>query len=566
MGLFKRWAINLIFALTALVYALGLFIDVMDIDSAQYAELSREMLESGSFLEVYLLGHDYLDKPPFLFWITSLSFWIFGEAEWSFRLGSILFSAVGIIATYKLGNLLYNKRIGFVAALMLMSSLAFVLMNNDVRTDTILTSAIVISVWKLMAYLYYKRKRDLLFGFTAMAIAMMTKGPIGMIVPLMALGSYTIGRKKYADLFRPQWLLGFLWVALLLIPMSYGLYQQFDLHPEKVLAFNSDTGVVKKENVSGLRFFFWDQSFGRITGGNQWSNSAGPFFFVHTFIWSFFPWALLAVWAFFWRIIVAVNDVIKGEKKQEWLSLGGFILPILALSFSQYKLPHYINIALPFAAIFTSEFVLRVAYEKSKRWYSVAWTIQGLIIAFSILAYILISFFFFPTVTWSLHLLVLINFGIGLYYFFKGAKLDRLVVSSLFSVLGVFALVNGHFYPELMKYQPSEEVSKDLEYLEVNPERFYIKQTTNMYSMCFYTQSQPIRLNAEIIANTSFLPESYIYTDAEGLEFLSDNQVFYEVVKSYDEYPVTRLSLPFLMAKTRKENVRQAYLVRVLTR
>lgn len=564
MGLFKRWAINLIFALTGLVYALGLFIEIIDIDSAQYAELSREMLESKSFLEVYLLGNDYLDKPPFLFWLTSLSYWIFGEAEWSFRLGSVLFSLVGVIATYKLGNLLYNKRIGFVASLMLMSSLAFVLMNNDVRTDTILTSAIVISVWKLMAYLYYKRKRDLIFGFAAMAIAMMTKGPIGMIVPLMALVSYTIGRQKYQHLFRYQWLLGFLLVAVLLIPMSWGLYTQFDMHPEKIMAFNSDAGVVRKEGVSGLKFFFWDQSFGRITGENQWSNDTSPFFFVHTFLWSFFPWALLAIWAFFWRIIVTINDVIKGEKKQEWLTLGGFILPFVALSFSQYKLPHYINIVLPFAAIFTSEFVLRVAFEKSKTWYRTAWVIQALSLMICIGAYILISFFFFPTVTWSLHLLVIISLGIGAYYLFKGAALDKLVVSALFASLGIYVLLNGHLYPELMKYQPSDEVAEDLENLDVKDENFYLYQPPNLYSICFYTASQPTRLNEDALDSIRFSPESYIYTDEEGLLFLGENGVSYTIVKQYEEYPITRLSLPFLMESTRKENVDNAYLLRIL--
>ncbi len=52
--------------------------------------------------------------------------------------------------------------------------------------------------------------------------------------------------------------------CILLIPMSIGLYQQFDLHPEKI--------VNGKHGVSGLRFFYWSQSFGRITGESPWKN------------------------------------------------------------------------------------------------------------------------------------------------------------------------------------------------------------------------------------------------------------------------------------------------------
>ena len=48
----------------ALVYLTGAFVNVMDIDAAQYASMSREMLESGNFLQVKEHGQDYLDKPP----------------------------------------------------------------------------------------------------------------------------------------------------------------------------------------------------------------------------------------------------------------------------------------------------------------------------------------------------------------------------------------------------------------------------------------------------------------------------------------------------------------------
>ena len=53
------------------VYLLAMWsIPVIDIDAAQYASMSREMLENNSFLKLYDLGHDYLDKPPMLFWLS----------------------------------------------------------------------------------------------------------------------------------------------------------------------------------------------------------------------------------------------------------------------------------------------------------------------------------------------------------------------------------------------------------------------------------------------------------------------------------------------------------------
>lgn len=564
MGLFKRWSINLIFALTGLVYLLGLLVEIIDVDSAQYAELSREMLESGNFLQVYLQGNDYLDKPPFLFWLNSFFFKVFGLGNWSFRIGSVLFSLVGVIATYKLGHLLYNKRTGFVAALMLMSSQAFITMNNDVRTDTILTSAIVFSVWKLMAFLYYKHKRDLIYGFIGIAIAMMTKGPIGLMVPILALASYTIGRKKYRDLFRIEWLLGVVLVAILLIPMSWGLYEQFDQHPEKVLAFNSDNGVAMKDSVSGLKFYFWDQSFGRITGENVWSNGLGPDFFVHTFLWSFLPWSILAVWALFWRIVVAVMDVIRGEKKQEWLTLGGFLLPFIALSFSQYKLPHYINIVLPFAAIFTSEFTLRLAYEKSRRWYNSAYVIQGLNLFVLIAVYGLMVFYFFPESSFWWIVFGALGMGTGVYFYLRGMVLDRLVISALFCMLTANVFMNGYFYPEVMKYQPSDDVAEDVRELGIDEDHFFVHHPPAMFSLAFYTGFQLDHISENEMDTVQFEPESFLYGNQSSLKMLEENSLRHEVVATYPYFHVTQLTFRFLNPETRKDATRDSYLIRIL--
>ena len=74
------------------VQLVGVFcIPLMDIDAAQYASISREMLERNSFLQIYDLGKDYLDKPPMLFWLSALSMKIFGISDWAYRLPSFIF-------------------------------------------------------------------------------------------------------------------------------------------------------------------------------------------------------------------------------------------------------------------------------------------------------------------------------------------------------------------------------------------------------------------------------------------------------------------------------------------
>ena len=60
----------------------------MDVDASQYASMAREMFESGNFLEIKDKHENYLDKPPLIFWLSCLSFKIFGISNF-FWLGLV---------------------------------------------------------------------------------------------------------------------------------------------------------------------------------------------------------------------------------------------------------------------------------------------------------------------------------------------------------------------------------------------------------------------------------------------------------------------------------------------
>jgi 4-amino-4-deoxy-L-arabinose transferase-like glycosyltransferase len=83
-------------AAIVVVYIISGFVDVMEVDAAQYASIAREMLERGEYLQVTNRYVDYLDKPPLLFWLSALSFKVFGISNVAFKLPSLLFAIVGI--------------------------------------------------------------------------------------------------------------------------------------------------------------------------------------------------------------------------------------------------------------------------------------------------------------------------------------------------------------------------------------------------------------------------------------------------------------------------------------
>jgi len=174
------------------VQLVGVFcIPLMDIDAAQYASISRAMLERNSFLQIYDLGKDYLDKPPMLFWLSALSMKIFGIYDWAYRIPSFIFLLLALFATFKFAKLKYNQTVAELAVLILASCQAFFLIAHDVRTDTMLMGWVALSIWLIAKWAASNDLKDFVWAMVAIAGGMMTKGPIALVVPVLA--------------FAPQW-------------------------------------------------------------------------------------------------------------------------------------------------------------------------------------------------------------------------------------------------------------------------------------------------------------------------------------------------------------------------
>ncbi|MEO1382904.1 MAG: glycosyltransferase family 39 protein, partial [Bacteroidota bacterium] len=163
-------------------------IEIMEVDAAQYASISLEMMESGSFLEVYHRGDDYLDKPPLLFWLSAFSFQIFGVNEITYKLPSILVLMLGLYALFRFTRMWYDKETALLATVILGFTQAFFLITNDVRTDGLLTGWVIFAVWQLSSFIRSGNWGNLILGSLGVGLAMMTKGPIGIILPGAAIG------------------------------------------------------------------------------------------------------------------------------------------------------------------------------------------------------------------------------------------------------------------------------------------------------------------------------------------------------------------------------------------
>ncbi len=544
---------NWMFTVLAVLYISSVRVDIMDIDASQYAEISREMMLSGEYLQIFDRGRDYLDKPPFLFWVSAVSMKIFGVNNFGFKLPSILFALWSLFATYRLGRSLYDDRTGRMAALILGVCQGMFLMTNDIRTDTILMSWVITAIW-LIREADRNRKWYYVVGAGAsVAFGMMTKGPIALMVPVFCFGTDWLLKRQWRKIFDYRHVYYLIVIAVFLIPMSYGLYQQFDMQPEK--------WIDGKQGTSGLEFFYWTQSFGRITGENVWDNGAGLDFLLVNMLWSFLPWIIVLQIALFLNVKQLVKQRFRLKENQEWISTGGFILAYLALGSSHYQLPHYIFVAFPLAAIVTAVFFrdLMEAGISSQ----LAKVVKPMMLAIPLLMFVgvlLIMTITFPS-NWIWIVALVLAVLVWLIYTRKNDDRENMVFPAALGMILVNVFLTHYFYFELMKYQVGTQVGKYIHDQELPVDKVRILHMNDpLNSLHFYAQGVIGGADTNYLSTTQGM---YFLTQEEGLAYLQRQGGKVDIISQGKFFKVSQLTPTFLNHKNRPSVLKNYFLVSV---
>ena len=313
------WRYSFLFAM--LVYVVGMMVTVMEIDGAVYAEISREMYENGNWLELFLKGQDWLDKPHFQFWATAVSFHIFGPGSFAYKFPAVLFMLLGLYYVFLFCRRFYTEKHGYIAVLLLATAQHIITSNSDVRAEPYLTGLTIVSLYYLAVYLEDRRFSQLLLGSLAMAVLLQTKGLFSIIPTASGIGLALLYDKKWKEILHWQWLAVAGLTFIFILPGLYGYYVQFDAQPHKE--------IFGLTNVSGIKFFFWDSQWGRFTNTGPIKGAGDPTFFLHTMLWAYMPWAFLAYFALYTK----ARSLLKRDSKIESYTFFGFIFLFIVFCF-----------------------------------------------------------------------------------------------------------------------------------------------------------------------------------------------------------------------------------------
>lgn len=526
------------YLLLGVVYLGGLCVPLMNNDSAHHATIALHMHLTGDYASLVTQGEPYLDKPHLLFWLAAGAYKLLGVTTFAFKLPSLLFSVVGVYATYGLGRVLYSREVGRVAALVLASSLAFILANNDVRMDAVLTAAIALSIWQLVEFATYRRWRNLVLAALGLALGFATKGMIGVAMPAIAIFVHLLYRRDWRGLFDPRWLVLALLTLALATPVLWAYHRQF--------------------GIDGVKFILWSQNFERLSGGRfGTAGGSDPLFFFHTFVWAFLPWCLLgaaAVWARGRELVAARLRPVPG---QEMLTLGTIAVMFGIISSSGFKLPHYLNILLPLFAVLLASWLVPRMRGPAPRGAKVA---QWLVCALMGVLALALNAWAFPLdrVAVAAGVAALALAGIVLARSAHG--MARLVFASVVVAAAFNFLQNFNFYPKLLRYQAGNNLALALQArgIDVGGVRHFGARAN---SFDFYTGqlTPPVTLDELKATRGSVL----VYAADAGRKAIEEAGLRVEELAASPEFRVTRLNIRFLDPQRRAETLSRHYVLRV---
>lgn len=174
-------SILIIFSLYLFFFQLG-GMALTDPDETFYAQTAKEMVSRGEWITPYLYGNPQFEKPILCYWLIEISYKAFGVNEFAARFPSAVFAMLGVIALYFLGSILFNRKMAFLASLMLATCVEYIILSRACITDMVLAT-FMLSGFLFFFYGTTSGKRYFyLLSAAAFALATLTKGPVAIIL------------------------------------------------------------------------------------------------------------------------------------------------------------------------------------------------------------------------------------------------------------------------------------------------------------------------------------------------------------------------------------------------
>ncbi len=355
---------------------------LFDRDEALNASCGREMFESGNYVVPTFNGNLRTAKPALVYWLMSASYATFGVTEFAARFFSAVASLGTLVCVYFCGRLLFGERVGLFAPVVLMTGLLFAAVGRACTPDPFLLFSFTLAMTCFVAGVVQKNgrfvlaspdPRDGLPGLVwwtavsaAMGLAVLAKGPVGVILPTGVIGLYllwaTDARREIDPTAndRPAWQRWLLDTTRLLSPAriwrcGWAMRPLMLFGIAIAIAAPWYLLVSMQTNGEWGSTFFWHDNVRRFTSSLEGHD--GPIvYYVPAILIGFFPWspflahAISAAWRTGW--VAQAEQEPEADAHRFLICWAGLV--VLLFSLAGTKLPNYVLPAYPALALLTA--------------------------------------------------------------------------------------------------------------------------------------------------------------------------------------------------------------------
>lgn len=333
---------------------------LIDPDEGRNASVGLAMATSGDYVVPHLNGLPHLDKPALFHAAEAVAIRLFGASELAARLPALVSAWITVLLTVWFARRLFGRGAGWVAGIACATAPLTIAMARTAIFDSTLSLFIVLAMMAFYravesepdGHAIPMESRWALLAWGAMALGVLTKGPVALVVPLLVATPYALWRRRS----RVVWHLpGPLLHLLIVLPWALGV----------------------EERVPGfLRYALVTETWQRLTTDEL--HRGGPiWYFLPYLLAGCFPWIVMAAAAGFERFRGAERPERAERPAIVYLALW-VVVPLVFFSLSHSKRPQYILPLVPALALWTAWAWSRPAARVSvARVGAVAWLLCG---------------------------------------------------------------------------------------------------------------------------------------------------------------------------------------------
>ncbi len=450
--------------------------DLWNPDEPRYAQVAREMVQGGDWILMHFNGKMYGDKPPLFFSAIAFSSFLWGGFDsFSARFPSAFFGTLTVVLTFLLGRSLYSSRTGFLAGLILATSVEFVYLSTRANIDVTLTFFTTAAFFCF--YMWDQKKiqsRLVIYGFyVAMALATLTKGPVGFVLPLLGTLIYLLVQKDWEGLKRMRLLTG----LLLMVAIILSWYLP----------------AVLKGGQEYLDVTLFKHTLDRFSKG--WSHVKPFYYYFYNFPVEFLPWFIFLPGA----IVYGYSSKMRDRRKEFFFLLTWFAVIFLFFSISKGKRGLYVLPLYPAASLMIGklwdDFISSQVDPFRREWiYVPLYLLAALFFLGGVIGPWFVSTRFPSYLSYSLPIALLLVAGsISIFVLIRGKNHG----ATLFLIFGIiaagFLYVSGVVFPLVNPYKSARFISEEIT-ARIRPgERLGLYGGFGTGPYNFYTGIVPIR-------------------------------------------------------------------------